>query len=58
MICNDLKYHLQTTYHVQNPEDDQVYDFSLYLIDKILNQGGKSLDQFRDIVTLCITPEL
>ena len=25
------------------------YDFGLYLIDKILNQAGKSLDQFRDM---------
>ena len=49
MICDDLKYRLQTTYHIQNSEDDQVYDFGLYLIDKILNQAGKSLDQFRDM---------
>ena len=49
MFCDDLKYHLQTTYHIQNSEDDQVYDFGLYLIDKILNQAGKSLDQFRDM---------
>ena len=49
VICNDLKYCLQTTYHIQNPEDDQVYDFGLYPIDKILNQAGTSLDQFRDM---------
>ena len=49
VICNDLKYCLQTTYHIQNPEDDQVYDFGLYLIDKILNQAGKFLDHFRDM---------
>ena len=39
VIYDDLKYRLQTTYHIQNPEDDQVYDFDLYLIDKILNQA-------------------
>ena len=49
MICDNLKYCLQTTYHIQNPEDDQVHDFGIYLIDKILNQAGKSLDQFRDM---------
>ena len=49
MICNDLKYHLQTTYHIQNSEDNQVYDFGFYLIDKILSQTGKSLNQFRDM---------
>ena len=38
VICDDLKHHLQTTYHIQNPEDDQVYNFGLYLIDKILNR--------------------
>ena len=49
VIRDDLKYRLQTTYHIQNPEDDQTYDFGPYLIDKILNQTGKSLDQFRDM---------
>ena len=49
VICDNLKYHLQTTYHIKNPEDDQVYDFGIYLIDKILNQAGKCLDQFRDL---------
>ena len=49
VIYDDLEYHLQITYHIQNPEDDQVYNFGLYLIYKILNQAGKSLDQFIDM---------
>jgi hypothetical protein len=49
LICDDLKHHLQTRYHMQSPPNDQVHDFGLYLIDKILNQSGKSLDQSRDM---------
>jgi hypothetical protein len=38
LICDDLKHRLQTRYHMQSPEDDQVNDFGLYLIDKILTR--------------------
>ena len=48
-ICDDLECRLHITYRIQSPSDDQVHDYSLFLIDKILNNAGKSLDQFRDM---------
>ena len=48
-ICDDLRNQLRTRHHIQDPTDDQVHDFGLFLLDKILNQAGKSLAQFRDM---------
>ncbi|KAJ6523031.1 PIF1-like helicase-domain-containing protein, partial [Mycena capillaripes] len=35
-ICDDLKHKLQTTFNIQNPTEDDIYDYGLYLIDKEL----------------------
>ena len=48
-ICDDLERRLRITYRIRSPSDDQVHDYGLFLIDKILNNAGKSLDQFRDM---------
>ena len=48
-ICDDLECRLHITYRIRSPSDDQVHDYGLFLIDKILNNAGKSLDQFRDM---------
>jgi hypothetical protein len=35
-ICNDIRHQLQTRHNTQDPEDDQVYGFGLFLLDKML----------------------
>jgi hypothetical protein len=43
--CDDLKYRLQ---HIGIPDssDEQVYDYGLYLMEKLLKAQGSSLDKF------------
>ena len=43
-ICDDLKRKLQHMGH-ENPTEEQVYDYGLYLIDLDLRKKGKSLEQ-------------
>jgi PIF1-like helicase len=42
-ICDDIRHQLQTRHNIQDPEDDQVYDFGLFLLGKNLLQAGRSL---------------
>ena len=44
-----LNIAFQTRHHLANPDDEQVYNFGLFLMDKILNQAGKALTDFRDM---------
>jgi hypothetical protein len=44
-----LEYQLQNKHGIHHPTNDQIYDFGLFLIDKIMRQGGKSLDHFADM---------
>jgi len=44
-ICDDLAYILRNK-GFENPTEEQVYDYGLYLIDKSLREVGKSLDNF------------
>jgi len=48
-ICNDLHYHLQHQHRVQHPTEHQVYNFGLFLIDKIMHAAGKSLKDLWDM---------
>jgi len=48
-ICDDLHYHLQHQRGIQNPTEHQVYDFGLFLIDKIIYHAGKSLKDLQDM---------
>lgn len=41
-ICDDLHHRLQTL-GFNNPSEDQVYNYGLYLLNKILEESGKSL---------------
>jgi primosomal protein N' len=43
-ICDDLKRRLQQMGH-ENPTEEEVYDYGLYLIDLDLRKKGKSLEQ-------------
>jgi hypothetical protein len=44
-ICDDLKYRLQHR-GIPDPSDEQVYDYGLYLMEKLLKAQGSSLDKF------------
>ncbi|CAG8631414.1 12112_t:CDS:2, partial [Cetraspora pellucida] len=45
-LCDDLRYRLHKNYNIHQPTDDQVFDFGLFLLDKILHQSNQSLDMF------------
>ena len=45
-ICDDLKYHLQCHANIADPTEAQVQDYGLHLIDKILSQSGKRLQDW------------
>jgi hypothetical protein len=44
-ICDDLRYQLQHNNIRINPTDDDVQDYGLYLIDRLLLASGKSLSK-------------
>jgi hypothetical protein len=44
-ICDDLKYRLQHR-GIPDPSDEQVYNYGLYLMEKLLKAQGSSLDRF------------
>ena len=45
-ICDDLKYCLQRHAGIAEPTDAQVQDYGLFLIDKLLSQTGKRLQDW------------
>ena len=45
-ICDDLKYCLQHHAGITEPTDAQVQDYGLFLIDKLLSQTGKRLQDW------------
>jgi hypothetical protein len=45
-ICDDLKNCLQHHAGIAEPTDAQVQDYGLYLIDKLLSQTGKRLQEW------------
>lgn len=45
-ICDDLPYRLRNMGFVSNSEED-IYDFGLYLLNNILKDSGRSLNEFR-----------
>ena len=46
-LCDDLSHYLNTRLGIQNPEEEQVYDYGLYLIDEALRKSSaKGLEQF------------
>jgi hypothetical protein len=47
-ICDDLNYKLQIS-GIQDPTDDQVYDYGLHLIEQALQRSAYSLDKYPDM---------
>jgi hypothetical protein len=45
-ICDDLANTLRRKQHIQNPTEEEIYDYGLYLLDKILMRSGKCLNDF------------
>jgi len=45
-ICDDLAYKLQHDAHIPQPSEDDIQDYSLYLIDNLLSDTGQSLQDW------------
>jgi len=45
-ICDDLAHRLQQHHHEEDPPEERVWDYGLFLIDKLLQWQGKSLRDF------------
>src|SRR6202453_2341635 len=45
-ICDDLRARLINHHHIPEPTDDQVFDYGLYLINRLLLQSAKDLTHF------------
>jgi len=41
--CDDLRHQLINNFNMENPTQEEIYDYGLYLIDKELQKNGKSL---------------
>ena len=62
LICDDLGHRLQAM-GIQNPTDEDIYDYGLFLLNKILGDSGHSLANFpsmpqpiRDWAALNVNP--
>ena len=44
-LCDGLRHHLQHTLHIAEPSEAQIQDYGLDLIDKLLGQSGKRLQE-------------
>ena len=44
-ICDDIPRQLQAM-QILHPTDEQIYDYGLFLLEKVLNQSNKSLSDF------------
>ena len=45
-ICDDLPHKLCTVFAISNPNDTQIEDYGLYLLNEMLQESGKSLLDF------------
>lgn len=48
-ICDDLPHGLRTMFDIQNPTDEQTLNYGLYLLDRLLREGGKKLKHFSNM---------
>jgi hypothetical protein len=46
-ICDDLRYWIRTHSDIEEPTDEHVEDYGLYLIDKLLSHTGRSLAEWQ-----------
>ncbi|KAJ3568310.1 hypothetical protein NP233_g5793 [Leucocoprinus birnbaumii] len=45
-MCDDLPHHLTTIMRHSNHSDDDIHDYGLYLLNKLLNDAGRSLEEW------------
>ncbi|CAG8656177.1 8937_t:CDS:10, partial [Ambispora leptoticha] len=45
-ICDNLSYRLYSEYSIETPTENQIYDYGLFLIDKILLASNKLLSEY------------
>lgn len=48
-ICDDLKHQLRAITDIEEPTNDEVEDYGLYLIDQILSHSGKRLKDWHNM---------
>ena len=48
-ICDDLAYKLRRDAHIPEPSQDDIQDYGLYLIDNLLSDSGKSLQDWNSM---------
>jgi hypothetical protein len=44
-ICDDLEYRLRVV-GFENPTEEQIYDYGLFLLDNLLHESGRSLKEW------------
>ncbi|XP_026381746.1 uncharacterized protein LOC113276364 [Papaver somniferum] len=42
-ICDDLPFRIKRQYEIENPTEEQVLDYGLYLMEKIVQEEGKEM---------------
>jgi hypothetical protein len=50
-ICDDLRHRLMTSVGREHPTEEDIYDFGLFLLDKILQQSRRTLEEFPPMPT-------
>ncbi|XP_026400640.1 uncharacterized protein LOC113296553 [Papaver somniferum] len=50
-ICDDLPHAMKRLFNIQNPTTEQTLDYGLYLVDKLLRESGKKLEDYRPMPT-------
>ena len=47
-VCDDLEYRVRAM-GIESPGEDLIYDYGLFLLDKILQDSGRSLDEWQSM---------
>ena len=45
-ICDEISYKIRTLYHIPHSSESQIKDYSMYLLNQLLQESGKSLKDF------------
>ncbi|XP_026443887.1 uncharacterized protein LOC113344030 [Papaver somniferum] len=48
-ICDDLQHRLRSMFNIPNPTDEHAMDYGLYLLDQLLRQSGKKLENYKSM---------
>ncbi|XP_026410263.1 ATP-dependent DNA helicase PIF7-like [Papaver somniferum] len=48
-ICDDLQHRLRSMFNIPNPTDEHAMDYGLYILDQLLRQSGKKLENYKSM---------